>query len=71
MLHEGTLFCYLTAEDSVTVDVLNLHGYTVTPMVDKFRGKRFVLQLSHEVRLLIIVMHEIELLSIHTQKHAF
>ena len=55
MLHEGTLFCYLTAEDSVTVDVLNLHGYTVTPMVDKFRGKRFVLQLSHEVRLLIIV----------------
>ncbi|XP_052760259.1 uncharacterized protein LOC128203048 isoform X2 [Mya arenaria] len=48
VLHEGTLFCYLTADDNVTVDVLNLHGYTVTSLVDKFRGKRFVLQLSHE-----------------------
>lgn len=48
VLHEGTLFCYLTSDDNVTVDVLNLHGYTVTSLVDKFRGKRFVLQLSHD-----------------------
>ncbi|XP_053379446.1 uncharacterized protein LOC123526851 [Mercenaria mercenaria] len=48
VLHEGTLFCYLTTDDNVTVDVLNLHGYTVASLVDKFRGKRFVLQLSHE-----------------------
>lgn len=48
VLHEGTLFCYLTSDDNVTVDVLNLNGYSVMAMVDKFRGKRFVLQLSHE-----------------------
>ncbi|XP_052284624.1 uncharacterized protein LOC127881060 isoform X2 [Dreissena polymorpha] len=48
VLHEGTLFCYLTSTDDVTVDVLNLNGYSVTSLVDKFRGKRFVLQLSHE-----------------------
>lgn len=48
VLHEGTLFCYLTPDDTVTVDVLNLHGYSVVSMVDKFRGKRFVVQLSHE-----------------------
>lgn len=43
------MFCYLTSDDNVTVDVLNLNGYSVMAMVDKFRGKRFVLQLSHEV----------------------
>lgn len=48
VLHEGSLFCYLTSDDNVTVDVLNLHGYTVSSLVDKFRGKRFVLQLSHD-----------------------
>ena len=49
VLHEGTLFCFLTSDDNVTVDVLNLNGYSVACMVDKFRGKRFVLQLSHDV----------------------
>ncbi|KAL4220966.1 hypothetical protein ACF0H5_019232 [Mactra antiquata] len=48
VLHQGTIFCYLTSDDNITVDVLNLRGYTVTNMVDQFKGKRFVLELSHE-----------------------
>ncbi|KAL3861475.1 hypothetical protein ACJMK2_007509 [Sinanodonta woodiana] len=49
VLFEHTLYSYLTPDDSVTVDVIDLPNYSVTSLVDKFRGKRFVLQLWHEV----------------------
>ena len=49
VLKDGTIFCYLTPDDNVTVDILNLQGYKVAYLIDKFRGKRFVLQLSHQV----------------------
>ncbi|KAK3104928.1 hypothetical protein FSP39_013362 [Pinctada imbricata] len=48
VLKDGTMFCYLTPDDNVTVDILNLQGYKIAYLVDKFRGKRFVLQLSHQ-----------------------
>ncbi|KAK3581868.1 hypothetical protein CHS0354_000284 [Potamilus streckersoni] len=49
VLYEQTLYSYLTPDDSVTVDVIDLPNYSVTSLVDKFRGKRFVIQLWHEV----------------------
>ncbi|KAJ8319858.1 hypothetical protein KUTeg_001445 [Tegillarca granosa] len=48
VLKDGTLFCYLTPDDNVTADILNITGYKLTSLIDKFRGKRFVLQLQHE-----------------------
>lgn len=47
-LKDGSLFSFLTEDDTVTVDIQDLHGYVVTSMVDKFRGKRFAIKLSHE-----------------------
>lgn len=48
MLKGSSLFCYLSPEDNVTVDILDLNGYTCECLLDKFRGKRFVLHLLHE-----------------------
>ncbi|XP_076472396.1 uncharacterized protein LOC143301864 [Babylonia areolata] len=48
VLHEDSLYCYLTPDDHVTVDVTDLDGYSVTSLEDKFPGQRFVLHLSHK-----------------------
>ena len=50
VLQEECLYCYLTPDDRVTVDVTDLDGYTVTSLEDKFPGQRFVLHLEYEVR---------------------
>ena len=47
-LKDGTLFSFLTEDDTTTVDIQDLHGYKVSPLIDKFRGKRFAIKLSHE-----------------------
>lgn len=48
VLQDGCLYCYLTPDDRVTVDVTDLEGYTVTPLEDKIPGQRFVIHLDHE-----------------------
>jgi hypothetical protein len=48
-LKDGSLFSFLTEDDTTTVDIQDLHGYKVSPLIDKFRGKRFAIKLSHEV----------------------
>ncbi|KAK7494164.1 hypothetical protein BaRGS_00014637 [Batillaria attramentaria] len=45
---DGCLYCYLTPDDRVTVDVTDLDGYSVTSLEDKFPGQRFVIHLDHE-----------------------
>ncbi|XP_071109661.1 uncharacterized protein [Haliotis cracherodii] len=52
------LYCYLTPEDQVTVDITYLHGYQVTSLIDQFRGKRFVTHLSHENYIPIVLSFE-------------
>ncbi|XP_033763870.1 uncharacterized protein LOC117345042 isoform X2 [Pecten maximus] len=48
VLKGSSLFCYLTPDDSITVDLLDVRGYRGECLVDRFRGKRFVLHLTHE-----------------------
>ncbi|XP_067658529.1 uncharacterized protein [Haliotis asinina] len=48
IVKDAYLYCYLTPEDQVTVDISYLHGYQVTSLIDQFRGKRFVIHLSQE-----------------------
>ncbi|XP_021353188.1 uncharacterized protein LOC110450192 isoform X1 [Mizuhopecten yessoensis] len=48
VLKGSSLFCYLTPDDSITVDLLDVRGYGAECLVDRFRGKRFVLHLTHE-----------------------
>ncbi|VDI61107.1 Hypothetical predicted protein [Mytilus galloprovincialis] len=47
-LKDGTLFSFLTEDDTVTVDIQDLHGYKVSSLIDQFRGKRFAIKLAHE-----------------------
>ncbi|XP_060073759.1 uncharacterized protein LOC132553528 [Ylistrum balloti] len=48
VLKGSSLFCYLTPDDTMTVDLLDVRGYRGECLVDRFRGKRFVLHLTHE-----------------------
>ncbi|XP_069122922.1 uncharacterized protein [Argopecten irradians] len=48
VLKGSSLFCYLTPDDAMTVDLLDVRGYRAECLVDRFRGKRFVLHLTHQ-----------------------
>ncbi|ESO99121.1 hypothetical protein LOTGIDRAFT_238849 [Lottia gigantea] len=48
ILHSNCLYCYLTPDDTVTVDILDINNYHITALVDRFRGKPYVILLSHE-----------------------
>ncbi|XP_076452170.1 uncharacterized protein LOC143287772 [Babylonia areolata] len=47
VIQGGCLYCYLTPDDHVSVDVTELDGYSVTSHEDTFLEQRFVLYLEH------------------------
>ncbi|XP_041378631.1 uncharacterized protein LOC121390777 [Gigantopelta aegis] len=48
VIRDEYLYCYLTPDDKVTVDITQLNGYLVNTLVDEFPGKRFVVHLNQK-----------------------